>query len=157
MADEQHLKSEADALDRMFGSTVGATPTLFPAVDNITKELTGFAGHLTNVQASQIVKYHCDPIDGDEVVEADRRHSVGLMEDSTAATFTGEEEFNRAADHGISTLCSPVKHVTTLTSCTCQFPLCWRLPCRHIFRRLFQSTDQWQAVMVRKRCFIPAA
>ena len=30
--------------------------------------------------------------------------------------------------------CHETKRQTTLTSCTCLFPCCWRLPCRHMIR-----------------------
>ena len=148
MAEEQHLKSERETLDVMFGNAIGASPSTFPTIDNITTKLTGFARHLTNVQAAQIFKYQCIPIDGSEVPDAQRCFSVSIHSGSTGRAMD-DEEFNRAADHGISTLDNPTVHVTTLSSCSCQFSECWRLPCRHIFCCLFENPELWEIVMVR--------
>mmetsp|Transcript_7114 Transcript_7114/g.18111 ORF Transcript_7114/g.18111 Transcript_7114/m.18111 type:complete len:274 (-) Transcript_7114:151-972(-) len=44
----------------------------------------------------------------------------------------GETPDTYEADHGLDDLY--MTHVVSLFSCTCQFPECWHLPCRHMFR-----------------------
>jgi hypothetical protein len=148
MADEQCMKSEMDSLDHMFGAVTGATPVLPAFAEKVSKRLVGFAGHLTNVQATQLVKYSCDFIDGPDVPAADRRALVRHFSDSTGRILD-DNEFSRAMDHGISTADGPTTHVTTLTSCSCQYPKCWGLICRHIFRLIMDDPSSLEIAMVR--------
>jgi len=93
MGSEQHNKSEMDALDRIFGVTIGARAShQSPVAEKVTQGLVGFASHLTNVQASQLICYNCEPIDGVDIPEAARRFSVFHM--GSKAETVDDDDFN---------------------------------------------------------------
>jgi hypothetical protein len=48
----------------------------------------------------------------------------------------------RSVDNGLGGyigLTEYIPHQTTLTTCSCQYPNCFGLPCRHIIRRVFEG------------------
>ncbi|KAL3765872.1 hypothetical protein ACHAWU_005405 [Discostella pseudostelligera] len=60
-------------------------------------------------------------------------------------TSTALSDALTALDHGISANDTGRQgHVTSLTRCSCQYPKCWGLPCRHIFRVMMElGADCW--------------
>lgn len=73
------------------------------------------------------------------------------------------DAFSRAVDHGITTVAEGVHgistedaklsgRITTLTHCSCQYPKCWGLPCRHIFQ-VMMHLNLWESCSVCKFVF----
>jgi hypothetical protein len=58
------------------------------------------------------------------------------------------EQTLRAVDNGFGEyigLNEYLPHQTTLIACSCQFPDCYGLPCRHIIRRAFEQLSSQNA------------
>lgn len=150
MGSEQHNKSEMDALDRMFGRAVGVPASRSPLHQKVVSDkLVQFPRQLMNVQVSQILCYSCEAIDGPDVPETERQYRICHMGTDEPEQID-DAEFSRASDYGILSAANdgPTSHVTTLFSCSCQYPECWGLPCRHMLCLLFENMEHSEEVMV---------
>ena len=135
---------------------------MLPMAAQISKQLTPFGRKITNARAAQVARYKCSVMDS-SIPEHERQYHVapfetiddGLDRDGDNGVNDGVNNGNitstalsdalTALDHGISANDTGRQgHVTSLTRCSCQYPKCWGLPCRHIFRVMMElGADCW--------------
>jgi hypothetical protein len=97
-----------------------------PFIDSLKKELTAYALVLLKVQLQQSQFYAVDAMQGVAgTFTVTRRAGPGGVEGDV-------EEQGGDADLGISASMFTAPRRTTLTWCSCQFPICYGLPCRHM-------------------------
>ena len=97
-----------------------------PFITALTGELTAYALVLFKVQLQQAQFYSCTAVLGAEGVFTVTRRpgSWGVVSDEKAQGCD--------AELGISTPLFTVPRRTTLGGCSCQFQVCYGLPCRHM-------------------------
>jgi hypothetical protein len=142
MTNQQRIKSESAALDYAFGALLGPSPVISPSADTIGENLGNYPLQLNNAQASQLVMYSVEAVDIEEantVSSEEQPFLVSRLTHQSDVELEGaledqdrRRDLERAADHGYdSGSGGPVRHITSLKNCTCQFRQCWGLTCRH--------------------------
>lgn len=156
MAEEHNIASNMAAVDAMLGQTIGMKPVLQPACNNLASVLHPFPRLICNAQSVQIVRYQCSEIANEANLEQKFRIFVNDVSQQSDVEYEVLTKMNCAVDHGIdqtaTNLCytspSP-SHVASLLGCTCQFPQCWGLPCRHMFRVMFHlGCTYWEQALI---------
>ena len=131
MAGVQAVKSAQLAL-RMKGTS--------PAISALKPQLTKYAVDMMMAQFDMSSWYSVSPADDSALKRVTRIHVNGLEEEEDDY---GEDEVDRDSnlasmgllDHG------HVSHLTSLTTCSCQYPKAMGLPCRHIFAVMRSSQE----------------
>ena len=159
MAEEQSLKSVMDGLDMMVSTTIGNMHTP-PAFEEIQSLITPFARKILNAQIAQFVRYQCSVIEDDDSLLSGRflvcvqcvsttTMAAGISSD-TEARISDYNELQDAADYGMDkNSVAASTHIATTRGCTCQFPLNWGIPCRHMLRVIFNLPPDEQ-----KQCMV---
>ena len=156
MAEEQHLASNMAAVDAMLGVTIGRKPVLQPACVKLASVLRPFPRVICNAQSVQIVRYQCSEVYDVEIMERKFRVFVNDGLQQPDLTYDELTNMNSVVDHGVDEtptgLCYTSQtptHVASLTGCSCQFPKCWGLPCRHMFRVMFHlGCTSWEQASI---------
>ena len=132
-------------------ASLGVTPPMVAAVQN---KVTPYAYALLRAQATQAVFYNaqkvqessagsatdgaaaaCEDCDAQWLVRRvrpDAKESPELRFDAD-----GNAHFSYEDDHGLTD--TMPERTTTIRTCSCQFPSCFGLPCRHMLRLYFQQ------------------
>jgi len=132
---DQHLKTEMDRLESEFKSLI-IRETNSPLVGALCRKLTPFAKRILLAQAALMLSYSAHLI-----LSLPRQEKKGLCPHTIKYVETQLSEIplddsklarrrELQAEYGMNI--DRTKHVTTLKACSCQFPLVWCLPCRHI-------------------------
>ena len=150
MANTQAMNSEHGALRVLLNTKISAASSLLPpAVETVCSNITEFARNIVTAQASQVPLFHVKRCDDDVDANATNENDVfgqvflvwfansGLSEkqNDSVLSVAGSDipALIRNIDFGDSQPSFQNSHKTTLQSCSCQFPNCWGLPCRHMF------------------------
>ena len=139
MADSQVQRSETEAVRATVNSLIAGTQgVILPNATSLSKKLQPFPKRIMNSQAAQLVMYNVNGQEGneerpdvDKIFYTQRKAQLKLDDVDDDLPHTAEE--TRETDFGTSLLPSGKEHRTTLRGCSCQFQLCWGLPCRHMF------------------------
>jgi hypothetical protein len=160
MAEKQAMKQEMIGLRNTFTQLLGTGYTDPPFIENLVAKLTSFAQNLVRAQAAQMNQYKCEADDkqtlatlGTTVYIVKRMGTPNANLDMTERKE--REPTLRSVDNGLGGYIGSteyIPHRTTLITCTCQFPNCYGLPCRHIIRCVFEdlSSSSNEAAIVEK-------
>jgi hypothetical protein len=130
---DQTIKAMRKALSR---DTLGQVPAVIASVKPL---VSSWALDLMMSQVALLVNYSAI-----ETSTPGMFHVAAMAPSSTAAGADHHEDALSAHDAGLpssSLFSGAVTHLTTAGACTCQFTLCWGLPCRHVFRVLLASSN----------------
>jgi len=97
-----------------------------PFIAALAKDLTAYAHVLFKAQLQQSQFYGAVGVPGEEGVFTVTRHEKSWGVEGDAEAQGGE------ADFGISASLFTTSRRTTLTACSCQFLICYGMPCRHM-------------------------
>ena len=154
MASTQAIGSEQKTIRVMLNTRISASNGFVcPLANSVCTIVTDFARSLVIAQASQLVRYYVRRVGGTEECpqaepqeEADVIFLVSFAKVNSSATGSSLDdplvketassipESVREADYGCSDASTELRqHRTTMRECSCQFPKCWGIPCRHMF------------------------
>ena len=148
MADMHTLKNNMNQVTAMLRGTITQSFSLLPGLERTASNLESFPRIMMNAQAALLIKYDCNPLGDDDTVPNDEKSFLVVPTNVGETTkfqlcdpmengsmFSDHDGFNQEVDHGITLKEDRVKcngHTTTLKKCSCQFPILWGLPCRHM-------------------------
>ena len=118
------------AATRSFGNQAGH----MAAVQSLDGSISEHAMDIVKAQQAQAMAYNV--VDGPTLPSGVR--TFVIERSSAGPQLPAIEDERNQEDYALprtSTSASRVRH-TTLHGCTCQFPTCWGLPCRHMLRLL---------------------
>jgi MULE transposase domain len=158
MAEKQAMKQEMMCQRNMFTQLIGTGFTDPYFIEDLLATLTLYAQNLVQAQAAQMSQYMCEADDQQTLASlASTAYIVtrmGSPKTNLNMTERNEREQTlRSVDNGLGGYVGSkeyLPHCTTLTTCSCQFPNCFGLPCRHIIRCAFaeiSSTNDPSAVV----------
>ena len=125
-----------------------------PLIKDFEKVVTPFAFQILCQQVDLASCYSCTQICNQSDIAEEERcyHGSSSMSYIAHLSFVPEVSVDATEDthnmhnmgfhaevdySGHFLLLPSVKYVTSTKSCSCQFPFCWGLPCRHKFRKAF--------------------
>jgi hypothetical protein len=172
MADEHSLKNRMSTVMAMLRGTIGQKPMLLPGLEKTSNNMSPFPRIMMNAQAALVLQYNCVALDdnsnrnvaADEEYYQVTRTTIGRDEMSPhdvmmhrECNLSDYDHLNSGIDHGIMPIGNVVQgHKTSLRSCSCQYPLLWGLPCRHMLRVMFhlgqvlsRDDNSWDKCLVR--------
>ncbi len=151
------LDTEHQNMFSMFNSVIFDGYQANSVVKTIAADLVQFAAHLLNAQAAQIAHYDCSNNGVDQDGNDQYCVTRQLFGERPAGEFNKVQTSN-SLDYGVNTVSTYRTHLTTFKNCSCQFPSCWRLPCRHMLRLLLHvgSTNVTQQVVADLRSVVSA-
>ena len=97
-----------------------------PFITALASHLTAYALVLFKVQLQQSQFYTAVAVPGEEGLFTVTRRAASWGTEGDAEAQGGD------ADLGISASLFTAPRMSTLTACSCQFPVCYGLPCRHM-------------------------
>jgi hypothetical protein len=160
MSEKQAMKQEMMCLRDTFTQVIGTGFTDPYFIENLLAKLTPFAQNLVRAQAAQMSHYMCEADDQQTLASlASTVYIVTRMgspkTDLNMTECNDREQTLRSVDNGLGGYIGSkeyLPHRTTLTTCSCQFPNCFGLPCRHIVRCAFEdiSSANDQASIVER-------
>jgi hypothetical protein len=126
--------------------------SMHPILAPLATILTGWALDVLRAQAAQAQHYLVIPIQRSASFKVQRIAPAAqqkLIFDNVGniSSFVNDDDFGVNADESSS-------RITTATKCSCQFPICWGLPCRHIFAVMVRQQMQTQQVVSIPRSLI---
>lgn len=141
MAANQEMKSEMQMLKQEMTAQIHGREDE-PFLEYIVEKLTKFAQGIVRSQSVQMTQYSCQMSSMSTQTQwiVSRMGKPSATSDTNIIEQSVRERLVRLADHGLGGnigINDYIPHCTTLTSCSCQFPQCYGLPCRHIIRVLF--------------------
>jgi hypothetical protein len=136
LSSQHHMVSEYNRLNAEFKKRDRLESNL-PLVAALCKMLTPYAARILLAQSFLLLSYEVHPIEGCSEQQSleNLAFSLRYVEAQLSGCPLDEtelKEFERQADYGMTIERS--QHVTTLKKCSCQFPMVWGIPCRHILR-----------------------
>jgi MULE transposase domain len=140
MAEKQAMRQEMTFLRLMFTQLLGTGYCDPPFIENLVAKLTPFAQNLVRAQAAQMNQYKCEADDDQPLTTLGTTVYIVTRMGTPSTNIDMTERKDReltlqSVDNGLGGFIGSteyIPHCTTLTTCTCQFPNCFGLPCRHI-------------------------
>lgn len=156
----------------MLRGTIGQKPMLLPGLEKTSNNISPFPRIMMNAQAALVLQYNCVALDdnsnrnvaADEEYYQVTRTTIGHDDMSPhdvmmhrECNLSDYDHLHSGIDHGIMPIGNVVQgHKTSLRSCSCQYPLLWGLPCRHMLRVMFHlgqvlsgDNNSWDKCLVR--------
>ena len=133
-------RKEVDAIRRHLQNTAKLTPHVPVLLHELQGKLTAYAFDLVMSQFALSIGYNSTPTwDTDSFLVS----YAGITKVTSFTPVLSEEgmitSWQCDADFGLGDFPGRAGHLTTLSHCTCQYPIVFQLPCRHILHLHFQQ------------------
>ena len=151
MSEQQHLKSDMETLRQRFAAFIGPSVgdgcgARHPMAEKLARKLTPYAAHIVRAQAAQSMLYK--RMNGQDLpIVEDGYVYIGInammtttFDDDNSSPNGVTPQWYQGMDHGLNDG-GVAFHVSSWKSCSCQFPSCYQLPCRHMFHAMFLNPD----------------